>query len=1103
MASPFSLFRRHQKVLMVLLTGLAMFAFIIMGSLSASSDSQMMMPLMMGGLFAVLFWVFGKKSKNRKVLPVWGFIVGITVFIVPAIMNSGQGNIQTNYGEITPRELFEMRQNRDTVNRFIALVFDKREEPSQRGAARQFMFASSDDQQLYVDAFVLRAKADEMNVQIGDDRVSGFIRQVAGGTLSRGDFVDIRTQMGLGESQLFDLVRDELKATVTGRILSPSFVYMPEQYYRDFEKANRQNQIDFTAFPVDQFAAEEPEPTDVEIKELFELGKARQTVNVETPGFLQPSRAAIGWLKASYAQVKANIDEPSEETLLAKYEEIKEEKYKIEPLIDLPFENDPTTPGSKPNGSAPVAPPLPDEGTDKGSVKPPSLKLPELDKEGDTKPTEPKPADTKPTETKPAEPKPADAKPTETKPAEPKPADAKAAETKPADAKPADAKPAPGCDEQPDTKDETSEKTDKQPEPKSDDTDDKQPEPQSDDKQPEPNGDGKEPEVVEEKKPEPTYESFDDVREQVLDLVVEELVQEAIKEKIDVAVDAINAKRNELRDLSKLDVTKFEDRDEYTSKLNAEIAPALIEFAERYAKDNDSIVYHQTFGQVGGFELVEFDADRFFDVMLTYDTDKNGDKVFDDKDDIPGFVLRQLTAERSFQEAMRQAMESIKIEPKPPETKSNDTKPAAAKPTDGECDEPKADEPKGDEPKGDKTKAAPADVKEPAKGAVGPPVFQLPPDADNKAPQTIEDDKGDKQADTKEDTPVGFKPQKKNDTESVVYHNFDVLDRNENGTLDEAEYLTVKLIRAVGERVAKEYKDLAGAQQDSDSNPAPVTNLVFNDLSPQTMHIASTASGETGEDSYSCAFWTIDAVLAHQPTLDELSMRRLVAVAHKRIKAREKVEARSQTVLKIVKAEKQEMDAKQKVEPSLIEPTLGDFMGRETLTGSKDSIKLSSRDSSTRFSWLNLQQGGFMQPPSLRLNTVDGITMAGDEFMRGVDKMDVDELAVIPNADQSVYYLIHLVKRAKIRTIQPQMFAGPSGRPQIIPTNENEDEFQTRFVGAIARAYGPPPNQFTQQAERGYLGLMQQKQNNMMYVWQQRFRVENGVNIPTAPVVSQ
>ena len=57
MASPFSLFRRHQKVLMVVLTGLAMFAFIVMDALSRMEDSSAFIPLVTASVGAAAFWL--------------------------------------------------------------------------------------------------------------------------------------------------------------------------------------------------------------------------------------------------------------------------------------------------------------------------------------------------------------------------------------------------------------------------------------------------------------------------------------------------------------------------------------------------------------------------------------------------------------------------------------------------------------------------------------------------------------------------------------------------------------------------------------------------------------------------------------------------------------------------------------------------------------------------------------------------------------------------------------------------------------------------------------------------------------------------------------
>ena len=63
MASPFAVFRRNQKILTVVLTCLAMFAFIILDSVS-KMDSSAIMPILFGLIGAALAWLWGSQNER-------------------------------------------------------------------------------------------------------------------------------------------------------------------------------------------------------------------------------------------------------------------------------------------------------------------------------------------------------------------------------------------------------------------------------------------------------------------------------------------------------------------------------------------------------------------------------------------------------------------------------------------------------------------------------------------------------------------------------------------------------------------------------------------------------------------------------------------------------------------------------------------------------------------------------------------------------------------------------------------------------------------------------------------------------------------------------
>ncbi|MEQ9070455.1 MAG: hypothetical protein RLO18_27220, partial [Gimesia chilikensis] len=116
MASPLELFRKNQKVLMVPLTILAMFAFIVLGQMNADQ-----VPPILGMLFVgPLFWFLGKDRGKGKEFAVVGVVVGFLLGYM-YMPRMGTANVVTSTaGEIDQQQYQIMLQNRQIANQFVA-----------------------------------------------------------------------------------------------------------------------------------------------------------------------------------------------------------------------------------------------------------------------------------------------------------------------------------------------------------------------------------------------------------------------------------------------------------------------------------------------------------------------------------------------------------------------------------------------------------------------------------------------------------------------------------------------------------------------------------------------------------------------------------------------------------------------------------------------------------------------------------------------------------------------------------------------------------------------------------------------------------------------
>lgn len=170
------------------------------------------------------------------------------------------------------------------------------------------------------------------------------------------------------------------------------------------------------------------------------------------------------------------------------------------------------------------------------------------------------------------------------------------------------------------------------------------------------------------------------------------------------------------------------------------------------------------------------------------------------------------------------------------------------------------------------------------------------------------------------------------------------------------------------------------------------------------------AVDEGSESQY--AYWAVEFSESHIPTLDEPGVKESVIKEFKRIKARELVVARAEQLAQQVR----DGLAKSGDERTGMAATLEDA----TITGKDGSATLTVRES-LPFSWLRQSQTAaqrFQQRPQAELSRIrfaDGVSMlegVGNDFMEVIfDDMKDEDVSVVPNADLSSYFVLHVTKR--------------------------------------------------------------------------------------------
>lgn len=381
MKSPFAIIRKHQKIMMVITIGLCMFAFIFLGSIE-QSGGQGMLPILGVMMGAGVFWVLGNQAGKAGSYTVLGAILGLLLGLLIPRLNTTSAEVATSVRDFSGRELQQLINNRHNANKFMSSAYAEThkmpDDPNlsgifaqlwQRGhQMAQFQLTSQKPDEDVIIGYLLRHEAERMGITVSDEYVIEHIQQITTpsalfgqdeGPLSKAEFKDIRANLGLSETELFDILRDELQAQIALSLLVPATPQIPEQSWQDYRKVHVRQSIEIAALNVDTFAGELEEPTESELQAFFEQHKANfpgQT-GPGAPGFRQPRKVQLAFLEADYETVEGEVPDITEEEITAYYEENKDVLYRVQTIPDPEFPDIPITPfGDKSKSDASKTP---------------------------------------------------------------------------------------------------------------------------------------------------------------------------------------------------------------------------------------------------------------------------------------------------------------------------------------------------------------------------------------------------------------------------------------------------------------------------------------------------------------------------------------------------------------------------------------------------------------------------------------------------------------------------------------------------------------------------------------------------------------------------
>jgi hypothetical protein len=212
--------------------------------------------------------------------------------------------------------------------------------------------------------------------------------------------------------------------------------------------------------------------------------------------------------------------------------------------------------------------------------------------------------------------------------------------------------------------------------------------------------------------------------------------------------------------------------------------------------------------------------------------------------------------------------------------------------------------------------------------------------------------------------------------------------------------------------------------------------------------------------------WAIDFSVSHVPEMDEPGVRESVELAWKRNKARDLASERGEQLVKVVRAGLEKAgEAKQDMEEW---EWLQEWLKDETATGAEDGAALAVR-STLPFSWLRTSSAPQMnfQRPQVSMSPIQfaddsggSLEMAGDKFMSSVfTKLTNEEVGVVPNADLSKYYVVHVTNRFPTPAVGETPAIGEDNLREEFAAEGKQFAFsQSAMIGVMQQQLGGPPS---------------------------------------------
>lgn len=332
MASSLKIFRKNQRVLMVITTGLAMISFVLLGAVQTrpSEMPTLLVVLALAAMVGGAAWVIGLVNQKSGEYGMAGAAIGAILGIALSWGNREPTAVYADSGNISLRELQTLHNDRQIANSFVRMAFQQMigRDP---GAINYF---GGDSEREIITAELLRREGKRLGLAVTNEGAFDFIRGLGQGFLgdsglTQQQFSEIRTRLKLSEQQLVDVLKSELLAQQTAVSLYQELSVPPESLWEYYKKLNVSEDCEVAVLPVSEFVDSSAEPPAAELEELFKKYATNRPgytpegrVEEGRPGFIQPARAKLAYLEAVFDDFEKQAGEVTDAEIEKRYEEV-------------------------------------------------------------------------------------------------------------------------------------------------------------------------------------------------------------------------------------------------------------------------------------------------------------------------------------------------------------------------------------------------------------------------------------------------------------------------------------------------------------------------------------------------------------------------------------------------------------------------------------------------------------------------------------------------------------------------------------------------------------------------------------------------------------